>query len=358
MLRTENTILSFCETLGLDYTQISSSPLLRNMRYLSDLERSEVFNSQIQRYSVNTIKSHSHKCKKFFEFCYLRTENTFPVNESILNLFLISLGKEGKSIGFIKSLISSLDFVCKIFGYKTVGCNNSVKNTFKYLEKLCHRVTKPRNPFSLEIINKLCKNIDKNGGTKNLSFIQHRTFIMIISCYYSIMRFDDVQDQKVSDIQKKKDYYKFSINSSKTDQSGKGQVAYVVSTKQKHDPFMLITEYLKKLETLGSSYFLPAMVYCKKSKKYVLSEKSLSYSTAYSGFKKFLSDFSIESKYLSLHSLRIGGTTDDFKYKLDHRIIDKKGRWKNSETKFIYCKDADNEIVKEIKKSNKKRNFQ
>ena len=352
----------FCQTvIGIDYSQLKYSPLIYDMRYLEDHEKCDLFKVQILRYSINTIKTYAKKCKDFFDFCTLKTNKIFPVNKSILSTFMIYLSKSGKSFGVLKSLISSLDFICKIFGYETVGAEFSIKNSLKFIEKVSLKITKPRKPLTIEILNQLCINVEKNGGTKNLSFVQHRTFIMIIVNYFSLMRFDCIQKVLISDLLFMPDFIKIHVCTSKTDQTGDGQAAYVVSTSQPHDPYHLTREYLDKLiSKFGpKGYFLPGLVYNRTTKSYdKISGKPICYSTALSSFKRFLSDFGINPNQLSLHSMRIGGTTDDFRLKLNSHVLDKKGRWKNPSTKLTYYKDYDSNIVNEIKKSFKKRTFQ
>ena len=339
--------------VGVDL-DVRNSPLLRDMRYLTDLEKRELFRAQIMSFSVNTVKNYSLRCKEFFNFSKKRSEKAFPVRISLLNLFLLKEGNSGKSIGSLKYFIAILDFFCKIFGYGTVGAEKTVKNTLKFLEKMCKKVTRYRKPLTNDILEKLFENIDKKGGIEKLEFIQLRTLIMITVCYYSLMRFDDIRNIELSDIIRESNFFKFNINYSKTDQAGNGQSAYVISTDTKYDPYFLVKDYLKKLESMGSTFLLPSMKYCKKNRKYVIDKKPVTYSTSYNCFKKLLISYEIDPKHLSLHSCRSGGTTDDFKNKLDHRIIDKKGHWKNKNTKFIYCKESDEDIVNMIKKSYRK----
>ena len=341
------------QAVGVDL-DLKNSPLLRDMRYLTDSEKRELFKAQIMSFSVNTVKNYALRCKVFFNFSKQKSDKVFPVRLSLLNLFLLKEGNLGKSIGSLKYFIASLDFFCKIFGYGTVGAEKTVKLTLKFLEKMCKKVTRYRRPFTLNILEKLFENIDKHGGIEKLNFIQLRTLIMITVCYYSLMRFDDIKKIELSNIIREPEFFKFNIIYSKTDQPGHGQSAYVVSTDAKYDPYILVKDYLKKLESLGSNFLLPSMKYCKKNRNYVIDKKPVTYSTSYNCFKKLLLSYEIDPKHLSLHSCRSGGTTDDFKNKLDHRIIDKKGRWKNKNTKFLYCKESDEDIVKMIKKSYKK----
>ena len=65
---------------------------------------------------------------------------------------------------------------------------------------MCKKVTRYRKPFTINILEKLFENIDKNGGIEKLDFIQLRTLFMITVCYYSLMRFDDIKNIELSNI--------------------------------------------------------------------------------------------------------------------------------------------------------------
>jgi len=76
----------------------------------------------------------------------------------------------------------------------------------------------------------------------------------------------------------------------------------------------------------------------------------LSYSAAYSSFKKLLAWAGLNPDLYALHSPRSGGTTDAFNAGVPPHIIDIKGRWRSVNSKFAYAKPSDAKIIQESSK--------
>ena len=80
-----------------------------------------------------------------------------------------------------------------------------------------------------------------------------------------------------------------------------------------------------------------------------VSGKQLSYVAAYKAFKNLLTVVGLDPKKYSLHSLRIGGTSDAFEASVPLHVIDKQGRWKCPKTKYRYCRVKDIETVENLR---------
>jgi len=73
-------------------------------------------------------------------------------------------------------------------------------------------------------------------------------------------------------------------------------------------------------------------------------EKQLSYGAAYTAFKKLLKGTGLDPSQYGLHSLRAGATTDAFAKNVPPHLIDKKGRWKCTDTKYRYLNTSENDL--------------
>ena len=167
------------------------------------------------------------------------------------------------------------------------------------------------------------------------------------------MRFDCIKNVRLSNLEFTADYVRILVPKSKTDQRGDGQFVYLVSTGKNFDPYFILCTYLYDFHRLideSNSFLLPTFSYDSKLKTWIiLPGVPLSYSAAYSAFKCLLKRCDIDSQNLSLHSMRIGGVTEDFKNNVPGHIIDKKGRWKNPGTKFIYNRSSSPDLVRHAK---------
>ena len=57
----------------------------------------------------------------------------------------------------------------------------------------------------------------------------------------------------------------------------------------------------------------------------------------------------LDPKRFSLHSPRIGGATDAFKNGVPSFVIDRQGRWKSSDTKYLYLRMKDDDLISNLK---------
>ena len=189
--------------------------------------------------------------------------------------------------------------------------------------------------------------VSEIGGVDSLTPLQLRTFVFINFCYYTLARFDCATKIKLENVTLNYDHIKILVIGSKTDQCREGQYLYL--PKKTHMcPYKLLCVYLKKfnLEKLDDPFLFPPLYWDKSLKNWAPRDaKGMSYSVAYKAFKNLLNKFQMSSSSLSLHSMRIGATTDAFDKKIPDHIIDMRGRWKNPKTKHSYVKNPVEDVV-------------
>ena len=143
----------------------------------------------------------------------------------------------------------------------------------------------------------------------------------------------------------------FCINvpKSKTDQVGNSQKIYLAHSSV-YSVHRLLCDYIRILHIDTDEFYLfPPLIWDKTSKRWVPKRNErLSYSSAARGFKNLMSHFGLQTKFLGLHSPRIGATTDMFQNGVDDYIIDKRGRWKNPSTKYVYAKDSERHVINTV----------
>jgi hypothetical protein len=75
----------------------------------------------------------------------------------------------------------------------------------------------------------------------------------------------------------------------------------------------------------------------------------VSYQAALKAFKIMLERGGLEYKKFGLHSPRIGGATDAFNNNVQHYVIDRQGRWKSYDTKYLYLRQKEKDVVRHIR---------
>ena len=191
-------------------------------------------------------------------------------------------------------------------------------------------------------------------GYKSYSLNYIITFILLNFLYFTLARFNNLKHIRVKHLKFKKDVIEICVQKSKTDQSGRGQAIFLPH-KKRRSPYNLICEYIHDFDFKNDDFLFCPLRWNKLSKRFELNkDKSLSYSAAYTYVKTYLNYYKIDPTGISLHSCRIGGIIDMFRLGVKDEIIDKRGRWRNKSTKYIYNqmtkKDVSDQILRYIDK--------
>ena len=293
--------------------------------------------------------------KSFLIFCESRSIDILPVNRQSLTLCCVEMAKTGKSVQTIENTVKSVNFLSNFFGCRMSLSENCIKYLLKFIAKVCLKTSNAKDAFQSKDILQLYRRIIEEGGLSSLSFVELRTFAMLVFSNQTLCRFSDCHVIKLTDLEYSVDFFKVKIQQSKTDQEGLGQHVILPNKSGELNPLVTFCLYLHALDINCSTekdlYIFPPMKRDKKSKKWVPKEKSrLSYSAAYSCYKNLLKKYNFDCSRFGTHSLRSGGTTDCFQSKLPSRFIDRQGRWKSKSTKYRYARDELKVFVKELKK--------
>ena len=344
-------MLTVGDCLGLDASTIVQSPTYIQYSHLSKPLRNKCFKGVLLRFTVNTLKKHVPYAQKYFKFCLDYSFSTLPVDQCCLELFLIQSRDDGKSKTCLNSFIFAVNFVTSIFGYSK---NFSV--TFRYITRYLDKFSVVRKlnrkGFRKDSLVVLWNRIFNAGGFKCLTKLELRSFVMVNFCYYTLSRFDCITKIRLVDLHFEDDFFKVLISSSKTDQNAEGQYIFLPK-KSFHCPFKLLCNYIHifDFDNMQNPFLFPPLKWNKSAKSWSPCDgKPVSYSVAYKGFKSLLIKFNMSPSNLSLHSFRIGATTDAFEAGMPDHIIDRRGRWKNPKTKYSYVKNPDEDIVKSLQK--------
>ena len=185
-------------------------------------------------------------------------------------------------------------------------------------------------------------------GFENYSVANKRTFMMINFLYYTLCRFDDLKSIKCKHLNYENDIFTIHVSKSKTDQGGRGQKVYLPHKKNR-SPHRLLCEYMQIFKLQANDYLFSPLKWNKTVKIWdIQKEKAISYSAAYTNFKSYLKFCNIDNKGLSLHSPRIGAMVDLFESRAPDHLIDKRGRWKSTQTKHIYNQPTEDSLKKLI----------
>ena len=337
--------MCFCEKFQVPETEVFKSNLFLQYKDLSLTERNKLMKAHILRFSMNTLKKCHANFSKFAQYC---NGQIFPINLGKLNGFLMTCGEDGKSFIVINDYVNSIKCMTKFLNYEFPN-DTLIRPMLNFMKKFCDKKsTRLRYGYQKKDLLKLQRRITRQGGLEKLSKVRLRSYMLLVFCYCTMSRFDCASRVKLENLEFFKDYVKIKISKSKTDQSGDGQDVFLVNLPELN-VVKLLANYLFIFDMGQSDVLFPPLEWEPNSKIWIpVGSRALSYSAAYSGFKSLLEHFGIESTGFSLHSPRIGATTDALQNGTPGYVIDKRGRWRDPTTKFIYAKDSEADLVNVI----------
>jgi hypothetical protein len=183
---------------------------------------------RVLAYAENMWKRHINTIRSFIAFCKVRELSVFCCTPSVLNLYMLTEAKNGKSTGFINSFLDAFAFLTKFFDMPNYAESHSVKAVKRFVEKSTLNITNVKTAFGTDEVRKLFDyNVKHFGPVDTWPKLLLRTFTLAVFQHKTFCRFSDVSKVKLDDILFHADYFKIHISSSKTDQAAKGDYVYV-----------------------------------------------------------------------------------------------------------------------------------
>jgi hypothetical protein len=226
----------------------------------------------------------------------------------------------------------------------------AVRDVLKYVEKVAVKNCNKKNAFGeAEVVKCYDSLVKKFGLLQNWSKLQLRTFVMAVFQFKTFWRFSDVQKIKLKNVQYDKEFFKFLISTSKTDQRGDGEFVYLTSSvNDTLNVFSIFCTYLHVMDfdsVKSENVFLfPPL----NARQEILPGKPVSYNVALKNFKIMLQNADLDPKLYGLHSPRVGAATEVFFNNVPYHVIDQQGRWKSINSKFNYLRLNEKHLIKHL----------
>ena len=206
-------------------------------------------------------------------------------------------------------------------------------------KRLLAKPVNRKEPITPEILQALVQKFD-NGGLEGV-----RLCCMVLLCYAGFLRYDELSNLKLCDVEICSSHVKLFIEKSKTDQFREGAWVVIGATGKSTCPVAMLLKYINCAGlsdlTLSDYLFRPLVMY-KSYNKHGLraGEYSLSYSRCLELFKKALGQIGVDSSKFGLHSLRSGGASAAAAVGVPDRLFKRHGRWKSDSSKDRYVKET------------------
>jgi site-specific recombinase XerD len=236
---------------GVQKQQLQHTLAHRHHRAMDRQEAEDLFKARVLAYAPTTWQHHASSFKAFRKFCDDREQDLVSCTPPTVNLFLLHLAQNGKSVQSVDNTIASISFFYRFYLLRDITTDVMLSATKRFVSKVCPKNVNLKKPFGSAEVRKIWDKLDaKYTSIDNMPFAELRTFVLAVTQYSSFCRFSDLAVAKLDDVLFDLDSFRINIQYSKTDQSGHGQHAFVVKDcNTTRDAHMLMCIYLQRLDS-------------------------------------------------------------------------------------------------------------
>lgn len=298
--------------------------------------------------SEKTNKLYDAYFQKFKKWCAGNGVSYLPASVSTVAVFLSSLVQQAVSDSVLSAYFYSIKW-----NHDANICTNPCETKILQLimeggkRILCKPVQK-KEPITPEILEKLVNKYGNDNVKNDLSCV--RICTMFLVAFAGFLRFNELSNLRVKNVNFHDLYMSLHIEKSKTDVYRRGNDVIISCTGNKTCPVFWMKHYLKLtgLAEKPEDYIFRSIRFFKSVKGYSLCSinKPISYTRAREILFEVLSSIGLDCKKFGLHSLRSGGATSAASNDVNERLLKIHGRWKSDLSRDTYIKDS---VVNQLK---------
>lgn len=281
-----------------------------------------------------------YKCyfKKFEQWCNTYSLQCLPATTTTVSLFIGGLIQNGCSVAVLESSFYYIKWFHD-FHFKNNPCSDKFLNLI--LEGGRRLLSKPvikKEPITPDILRRV---VLRFGDCNNLSKL--RTVVLFLLGYCGFLRYSELANIRMSNIETFDNHIKIRIEKSKTDIYRRGNSVVIASTGTDLCPVLWLKRYIDSAGLVINSdeYIFRAISFCKTLGVYKLCKKNLplSYTRAREILLKSLADIGLDKSKFGLHGLKSGGVSSGANQGVSDRLLKPHGRWASDKAKDGYIKD-------------------
>ena len=166
---------------------------------------------------------------------------------------------------------------------------------------------------------------------------------MMLLAYAGFLRYDELSNLRICDIDMCDSHIKLFLEKSKTDQCREGAWIIIGATGKSTCPVLMLKRYINCAGFDGldpSHYLYTSITMLKSQNKYVIRSDKLSYSRCREIIKGALQEIGLDASKFGVHSLRSGGASAAAAFGVPDRLFKRHGRWKSDSSKDRYIKET------------------
>lgn len=283
----------------------------------------------------STLRAYFSNYKRWMVCAEGNSWKMLPACPEDVGEFLISLVDEF-SLPVIKQTMAGINFFHRLFGFEG-PCGTVLDGLVNdYVAKFSSKPNRVRDPILIAHLEKIFNMFCFSG----CSLFYLRSLGVLILGFFGFLRFSDFCNLKISDVNFGKDKVEILIHNSKTDRKRVGQkVVFDLNSF----PAKFLKLYFRRFKFEdyrgGDFYVFMSMRKDVKGNCLIFRDKRISYSSCSRIVKDLFEKAGVSSKFIKLHSLRIGGASEASRLGVPDFRIGLNGRWKSDSARRLYQRD-------------------
>ncbi|XP_072028609.1 integrase/recombinase xerD homolog [Amphiura filiformis] len=289
----------------------------------------------------STVKKYKHAIATWEVWCRLNKVNSKEAVHEDIARYFIHMFNDNAPYSRIETAFFAIKwhFNCCL---KTC-MNNPCETRFLQLlmDGLKRLLAKPADNRKEPITADNLRSIIDKFNQDNLKDL--RLCTMMLVAYAGFLRYDELSNIKVCDLELCDSHVKIFIEKSKTDQLREGAWVIIGATGKSTCPVAMLRRYMECAGFIGldiSQYLFTSITMLKSQNKYVVRSRKLSYSRCREILKEALGEIGLDASKFGVHSLRAGGASAAAAFGVPDRLFKRHGRWKSDSSKDRYVKET------------------
>ena len=263
-----------------------------------------------------------------------------PAESRYVALYLLDLYKTSRTSAPVTMAFYSIAWAHKLAGLPDPTLGVLPRMVKDAAPRTLTGYSNKKEPVTVDMLKKLALKY----GALDANLMDLRIASMCLLAFAGFLRFKELVNLRLCDVQFFKGYVRLFVESSKTDIYRDGAWGYVARTNSETCPVSMLSRYLLKagFSTYSEMFIFRGITRHRDVTKHRLKNTNtpLSYTTARSLVLNVFQSLGLDPSLFGTHSLRAGGATTAANNSIPDRLFKKHGRWLSDRSKDRYVKES------------------
>ena len=298
----------------------------------------------MQDLALSTRKKYFRMFQKWETWAKQKKVSVIPAQPIFFNLFLLFQMKKESAFSTFSGFTSAVAWAHKKLGLYSPTESAMTKQLIRAGQRILGCATaKGKHPLKVEHL----KALQEKFAFASLDQLQIVTLATL--GFAGFLRWDDLSQIKICDIEFHRGFIKIFLEKRKNDQFREGSRIYIAETETRYCPVGLLKRFIQAGEHSLDSFLFRKISHTKAGFK--LRKQKLSYSRALELFKKQLEKIHLDPSLYGLHSLRSGGASLAASIGIPDHLIMRHGGWRSEGSKNRYINESIDSLLRISKAS-------